>query len=372
MGGSPDGRGVVAAANYAARRFGIHSAMPASTARRLCPHAIFLRQRMNHYAHVSRQIGEIFHRFTSLVEPLSLDEAFLDVAGSEQLFGSPSEIGRQIKSAIRDELNLVASVGIAPNKFVAKIASDLEKPDGFVVVEEEGVQRFLDALPVGRLWGVGKSTSRVFERLGIERIEQIRRLSVEVLQSHFGSYGKHLWRLALGLDDRPVLPDHAAKSISHETTFTVDVEGMDVLRSWLRELTEQVARRLRRQQLSCRTVHIKVRYSDFHTITRSSTFGDPSDITDEIWRPAVEMLTTRLPDRKLLIRLLGVGVSGIEAAQKTQQSLFTDQKRDKQSRLDAVTDEIATRFGRSAVSRGSGLQTEPNRQPTEGKLRNLD
>ena len=236
MGGSPEKRGVVSAANYVARKFGVHSAMPAVTARRLCPHGIYLPPRIDYYAEVSGQIRDIFERFTPLVEPLSLDEAFLDVTGSEGLFGPAVEIGRQIKQAIRQELRLVASVGVAPNKFLAKIASDLKKPDALVVVEPDKVQEFLDPLPVERLWGVGKQSSKVFQRLGIRTIGQLRQCPLDVLQARFGSSGEHLWDLAHGRDDRPVVPEREAKSISNETTFEHDIADMDVLRAWLVDL----------------------------------------------------------------------------------------------------------------------------------------
>ncbi len=364
VGGSPEGRGVVSAANYAARRFGVHSAMPAATARRLCPHAIFLRPRISDYAAVSGQIYEIFGRFTPLVEPLSLDEAFLDVTGSTRLFGSPAAIGRQIKTAIRDELSLVASVGVAPNKFLAKIASDLDKPDGFVLVEPDKIQEFLAPLPICRLWGVGKSAARVLQRLGVERIGQLRALSADVLRDHFGRNGDQLWRLAHGIDRRKVIPDHTAKSISHETTFPVDIDDLETLRAWLTELTEQVARRLRRHGLRGRTVQLKVRYADFQTYTRATTLPTATDITGELWQAAVDILTTRLPDRPLAVRLLGVGVSGIEGHGKTQQLLFKED-REKQSRLDAATDEIRQRFGSTAVERGIQLDADTKRSSSD-------
>lgn len=191
VGGTAEGRGVVAAANYEARKYGIHSAMASARANRLCPHAVVIRPRIDYYAEVSQQIRKIFEQFTPIIEPLSLDEAFLDAAGSESLFGPSAEIGRQIKHRIRDELQLVASVGVAPNKFLAKIASDVRKPDGFVVVEEGDVQSFLDPLPVGRIWGVGKVTGRAFEKLRITTIGQLRNLSLDSLIDLFGTSGEH-------------------------------------------------------------------------------------------------------------------------------------------------------------------------------------
>jgi nucleotidyltransferase/DNA polymerase involved in DNA repair len=207
VGGTPEGRGVVAAANYEVRKYGVHSAMPAATAKRLCPQAVFLRPRMDYYAEVSKQIRAIFGRYTPLVEPLSLDEAFLDVTGTEGLFGPPAELGRQIKREIRDELRLTASAGVARNKFLAKIASDLDKPDGFVVVEPGREQEFLDPLPIGRLWGVGRATGGKLEKLGVQTIGQLRQLSSELLTEQFGKHGGHLWQLAHCIDDRKVVPD---------------------------------------------------------------------------------------------------------------------------------------------------------------------
>ena len=299
VGGSAEGRGVVAAANYEVRKFGVHSAMASARAKRLCPHAVFIKPRMNHYAEISQQIRTIFEEFTPLVEPLSLDEAFLDATGSESLFGSAANIGRQIKQRIRSELGLVASVGVAPNKFVAKIASDLNKPDGFLVVQPGEVQAFLDPLPVGRLWGVGKVTGQVFDRLGIRTIGQLRQLPIESLNDLFGSSGEHYWRLAHGMDDRQVVPDREAKSISHETTFAEDIADRDVLRAWLTELAEQVARRLRRHALKGRTVELKVRFADFQTITRSLTLPEPTNITQELLQAGAELLATKLPQESL-------------------------------------------------------------------------
>ncbi len=363
VGGSPDQRGVVAAANYAVRQFGVHSAMPSSTARRLCPHAIFLPARLDYYAQISDQIREIFHRFTPLVEPLSLDEAFLDVSGSEQLFGTAESVGRKIKEAIGRELNLIASVGIAPNKFLAKIASDLEKPDGFVQVDPRGVQAFLDSLPVERLWGVGRQTSKVFQKLGVRTICQLRALPLSVLTSHFGSHGEHLSKLAHGIDNRPVVPDRKAKSISNETTFATDIDDQESLRAWLLELTEQVARRLRRHALRGRTVEIKVRFADFQTITRSRKLPEPTNSTQALWEQANALLSTRLPSDHLPVRLLGMGVTEIDRTGVTQQQLFDEADRERQDGLDEVGDQIRDRYGSKALSRGSTLKHDARHRP---------
>jgi DNA polymerase-4 len=363
VGGSPDKRGVVSAANYVARRYGVHSAMPAATARRLCPHGVYLPPRIAYYAEVSRQIREIFERFTPLAEPLSLDEAFLDVTGSEGLFGPAVEIAQQIKEAIRQELRLVASVGVAPNKFLAKIASDLKKPDALVVVTADNVQEFLDPLPVERLWGVGRESSKVFERLGIRTVGQLRQWPLDVLQARFGTSGEHLWNLAHGRDDRAVVPEREAKSISHETTFEHDVADLEVLRAWLVDLTEQVGCRLRRHGLRGRTVQLKIRFADFSTITRSSTLPEPTDITQELWQTADDLLSERLPIGHLPVRLLGMGVSGLDGSGLVQRMLFAGEQRKKQSQIDAVADEIKERFGAGALRRGSSLRGESPHAP---------
>jgi DNA polymerase-4 len=349
---------VVAAANYVARQFGVHSAMPSITARRLCPQAVCLPPRMSYYAQISKQIQEIFQRYTPLVEPLSLDEAFLDVGGSQQLFGSAAEMGRRIKAEIRNELCLVASVGVAPVKFVAKIASDLQKPDGFVVVDDNRVQEFLDPLPVSRLWGVGRVSGEVFRKLGIRTIGQLRQLPVELLIDHFGQSGEHLYQLAHGIDERRVVPDHQAKSISNETTFAEDVDDLETLRAWLLELTDQVARRLRRQGLRGRTVQLKIRFADFKTITRAETLSEPTNVTHEIGQVAENILSTRLPTGHLAVRLLGVGVSGFEQSGQSQGLLFDQPEHEKQKQLDATIDQIKDRFGSTSLRRASGLRDD--------------
>jgi DNA polymerase-4 len=306
---------------------------------------------MSYYAEISDQIRGIFEKFTPLVEPLSLDEAFLDVSGSERLFGTAESIGRAIKQLIRERLKLVASVGVAPNKFLAKIASDLEKPDGFVVVEPARVQEFLDPLPVGRLWGVGKVTGGALAKLGVHRIGQLRELPVGLLRQHFGSSGDHLRELSRGIDERPVVPEQVAKSISHETTFAQDLEDPGLMRAWLLELSEQVGCRLRRHGLKGCTVHLKVRFGDFHTITRAHTLPQATNITREIWQTAAAMFAERLPTRRLCIRLLGVGMSGFEQPGPRQPALLSDTEHERQTRLDEVADRVRERFGQASLQR---------------------
>lgn len=360
VGGTAEQRGVVAAANYVARQFGVHSAMASGEAKRRCPQAVVIRPRMDVYAAVSRQIRAIFERYTPLVEPLSLDEAFLDVTGSAHLFGGPEAVGRRIKTDIQSELRLIASVGVAPNKFLAKIASDLEKPDGFVVVSSDGAQAFLDPLPIGRLWGVGRATGETFARLGISTIGQLRTLSLATLEDLAGRVGSRLWNLAHGRDDRPVVPDREAKTISHETTFATDITDKQILRSWLLELTEQVARRLRRHSLFGKTVQIKVRAADFQTFTRARTLPTATDVTQELWHTAAELFDEFARGKRLSVRLLGMGVSGLAADAKTQQQLFGGEEHRRQGKLDTVADAIADRFGRGAIQRGARLARDKN------------
>ncbi len=356
VGGRPESRGVVSAANYAARKFGVHSAMPSTTAVRLCPQGVFLPPRIELYAQVSGRIRKIFERYTSLIEPLSLDEAFLDVRDSQRLFGPTEEIARRIKADIREQEQLVASVGVAPNKMLAKIASDLDKPDGFVFVPGDGVNEFLDPLPVARVWGVGRVTQHSLERLGVRTIGQLRNIPLETLQTSFGSGGEHLWKLSRGIDDRRVLPDREAKSISHETTFAKDITDAEVLRSVLWQLSDQVARRLRRQKLFGKTVQLKLRYDDFDTITRAQKLDAPTHVTSEIAATADELFSKRLPARQLSVRLIGVGISGLTTEALRQQSLFADEAHKKESQIDSVTDEIRKRYGGGAVGRAIGLR----------------
>ncbi len=356
VGGTPEQRGVVAAANYKAREFGVHSAMSAARAVHLCPHGVFIRPRMAHYAGVSGVLREIFGRYTPLIEPLSLDEAFLDVSASRRLFGTAEAIGRRIKDDVRRELGLVASVGVAPNKFLAKLASDLEKPDGFVVVPADGIQAFLDPLPVGRLWGVGTVSSRTLADLGVQTIGDLRHLPEELLNNRLGKWGAHLMRLANGVDNRDVVADREAKSISHETTFATDIEDHAVVRSWLLELTEQVAMRLRRHKLMGGTVFIKVRYGDFSTVMRSHRLGTPTGTTKLLWREASALLEAQLHRCSDAVRLLGMGVNQITSDEWRQDDLFDQPSGERERRIDAAADEIRGRFGENAIKRGASAR----------------
>jgi len=350
VGGSSTGRGVVAAANYVARQFGVFSAMPMAKAIRLCPNLICLPVNMPLYISVSQQIHEIFYRYTPEIEPLSLDEAFLDVTASETLFGKAEDIARRIKSDIKDEFQLIASAGVAPNKFVAKIASDIDKPDGFVVVRAGEVQDFLDPLPIKRIWGVGKKTEQQLHQYGINTVYELRHKPLEWLIQHFGKLGEHIYRLANGQDKREVISDAKAKSISSETTFATDVKDTESLLAILLQLSEQVASRLRDKGVKGKTISIKIRFHDFKTITRSKTLSESSSQTMQIWQVVKKLFLDVIKAGELSIRLVGVSVSGFDDVDAQQGDLFEVDT--KQDTLDILSDEINQRFGKAKIHRG--------------------
>ena len=355
VGGSPTGRGVIAAASYEARKFGLHSAMPSARAIRLCPHAIFIKPQIEKYSAVSKQIREIFNRFTPVFEPLALDEAFLDVAGSQKLFGDAETIGRQIQTTIAEELQLVASVGVAPNKFLAKLASDLDKPNGFMVVQQANVTEFLDPLDISRVWGIGPKTQQTFLKLGVQRIGQLRRLPMETLKQLFGLNADHFWRLARGIDTRQVVPDRIAKAVGHESTFSQDVNDDHVLESWVWELADQVGRRLRRNQIRGKTIRVKIRFHDFRTISRSKTIATHTNATRVIAENSLRLLHAVRNEQRDSIRLLGVSVGGLSSQTGQQQLLFGQQQTEQAKQIDSTADAIRDRFGSAAMKRGSTL-----------------
>jgi len=345
VGGTPAGRGVVAAASYEARRFGVHSAMSAARARQLCPTGEFRRPRMQRYVDVSGQILAILQEYTPLVEPLSIDEAFLDVTGCERLFGSAAAIGRTIKDRVRREVGLTASVGVAPNKFLAKLASDLEKPDGFVVIEAAAARDTLAALPVRKLWGVGEVSERELRRHGIRTIGDLARAPRSLLAGCFGGHAAQLLDLAAGRDDRPVIPAHEAKSIGNEVTFAADIADPEELRGVLDLLAEKVAWRLRRHGLRGRTVTVKARFPDFATHTRSETLQQTTCSTATIRAVARELLERRLDRRGRPLRLVGVTVSQLEGRAAVQGELFSDPTGAREAALDSLVDRVRDRFG---------------------------
>jgi DNA polymerase-4 len=359
VGGSAASRGVVSAASYEARRYGVHSAMSSHRAHKLCPHGVFITPRMSRYAELSRDIHRIFQKYTPLIEPISLDEAFLDVTASHALFGSGEEIGRAIKRRIRAEVGLVASVGVAPNKYLAKLASDLEKPDGFVVITAEEAQARLAPLPVGRLWGVGKVTEGHLAQAGIHTIGDIVTMPDARLEAIAGSYAPRLKQLARGLDSRPVVPDADAKSIGAENTFAQDIAGAGALRAELDLLSERVAHRARTSDMPGQTVNLKARYADFTTVTRAMTLPEATFDSVMIRDAARELLEKKLDRQGKPLRLLGVSLSNLVHGGELTRDLFantTEAKRQASTRnrtLDAVMDRLKERFGSGAVSRGA-------------------
>lgn len=352
VGGDPKRRGVVSAASYEARKFGVHSAMPMAQAKRLCPHAKVLPVRMERYVELSKEIRAIFERYSPLVEPISLDEAFLDVTGSTALFGSAKEIGLAIKKAINEELGLTASVGVGPNKFLAKLASDLEKPNGFVVITEANRQDVLDPLPISRIWGVGKVTAQALQSKGIKTIGQLRKAPLEHLASIVGNQAQQMLQLAQGIDEREVEPIRQAKSISSEKTFATDIQDEQTLLGALLNQVEEVAQRLRADGLKAKTVTLKLRYGDFRTITRRQTLEKATNTTRTLWQAAKAVFRRWQNKSPGPLRLIGFAASGLVQEGTGQQQLFPDPAKEKQKRLDKAFDEIRNRYGKDALRRG--------------------
>ena len=349
------GRGVVAAASYEARAYGIHSAMPISEAWRRCPHAAYRRPRLGLYGRISDRIFAIFERYTDAVEPLSLDEAFLDVTGSRALFGDGVEIARRIRAEVLEEERLTASVGVAPSKFLAKLGSDLEKPDGLVSVPPGSEREFLGPLEVARLWGAGEKSLARFHELGVRTIGDVAVLPLERLTAAFGeARGRHFHRLARGHDDREVVPDRERKSLGRESTFGHDVQDRDTVLHTLLELCDQVARRLRRRRLAGATVTVKLRWAGFETVTRQETLEGAVNTTERIW-PVARRLLRRADRPGSAVRLVGVSVSALRPAGEGQLSLFSNGGRRRDERVADAVDRLAERFGDDVLVRAALL-----------------
>mgnify|MGYP000928194467 CR=1 FL=1 len=351
IGGRKDSpRGVVSTASYEARKFGVHSAMPIAKAVVLCPHGIFIPGRMERYQEVSRQVQAIFPQFSPIVEPLSIDEAFLDMTGCEHFYSSLEDMGHSLKTRIRKETGLTASVGIAPNKFLAKLASDWQKPDGLTILRPHEVEEFLYDLPVGKLWGVGKKSEAILHDLNLHYVRDILPHSETWLQEKVGSaLGTQIYHLARGMDDRPVIPEQQAQSIGHELTFSADIEDFTFLRRQLATLSEKVGWRLREQNLQAKTVSIKVRFHDFRTITRSHTLPHTFNDDDTIFQQALHLLEgVKLEP----VRLIGVTVSNF--SQGTQLSLFSTLD-ESTSQVNEVMDGINRRFAPGTITKGRTL-----------------
>ena len=350
--GGTTNRGVVAAASYESRKFGIRSAMPMRDAYRRCPDLLSVRPRMSHYKAVSRQIFEIFHSFTPLVEGLSLDEAFLDVTASMALFGAPTDIATEIKDKILAETSLTASVGVAENKLVAKIASDLDKPDGLTIILPRDYEARLDPLPVSVIPGIGRETLKRLASTAISTVRDLRLADDRVLEPVFGRYTQKTRDRASGVDDRPVVPSRAEKSISAEETYDTDLSRRDDMERELLRLTERTATRLRKADLAAGTVHIKIRQSDFKTFTRQRRVQPPASGTDQVYAVARDLLgvwLARNPGAR--IRLLGVGGSDLVPA--AQPDLFAAENTE--SAVDKTVDEIRDRFGTGVLGRARTL-----------------
>jgi len=352
--GGRGGRGVVAAASYEVRRFGVHSAMPTREALRRCPDAICVVPRIAHYSSVSKEIFAVFHAFTPLVQGLSLDEAFLDVTAGLGALGEAEHIARAIKQRIRERTGLTASVGVAPNKLVAKIASDLRKPDGLVIVRPEDVTELLDPLPIRKLFGLGAKTAPKVEALGIHTLGALRQASSPRLRPIFGRYTERVQQRAAGIDDRPVLPDLDEKQISAEETFETDIADRTQLHAEIARLADQAGARLRAKELMAGCVTVKIRRKDFTTFTRQRHVAPPTQETKVIARIAAELLDTWLKAQpRAALRLLGVGVS--ELGPDVQPDLFAAPQSEKNRQLDAAVDRIRKKFGTVALKRASSL-----------------
>lgn len=364
------GRGVVAAASYEARTFGIHSAMPISEAYRRCPSAIFVRPRFAEYAATSKRFMAILGRFSDTVEPISIDEAFVDVTASARLFGDGQGIAEQIRAAVRREEGLSASIGVAPVKFVAKIASDLRKPDGLVVVEPGQVQTFLEEIGIERLWGAGPRAVQRFHALGVFTIGEVGRVPPSALETAFGARAAaHFVALAQGRDDREVVPHRARKSIGKETTFLDNEPDRAKVTTTLLNLLEAVTRRLRHSGLKGGIVSVKLRTAEFRTVNRQATLRTPADTVEEIW-PVARQLLSSADDSASAIRLVGIAVSGLLPGESgragSQMSLFTPAADSARSRrLAEALDAVAERFGESAVQRGIAKRARSRRVDTD-------
>jgi DNA polymerase-4 len=371
-GGGPGDRGVVSTASYEARAFGVHSAMPLRTAGRLCPNGIFVPVDGAKYLGVSKDVMAVLRMFTPLVEPVSIDEAFLDVTGSRVLFGSGEEIGRRIKDEVRSAVDLTISVGVATTKLVAKIASDLRKPDGLVVVAPGSEASFLAPLEIRRLWGVGEKSATALREYGVRTIGDLARLPDDLLVRRFGKFGASLGQRARGIDAEPVAGRDAAKSIGHEHTFDVDTSDPEQIERTLLAMSEGVSGRLRDSRVRASTITVKIRDATFRTVTRQRTLPDPTDLTEPIFRTARELARPEV--RGVRIRLLGVTASGF--GEREQMALFEDDD-PRRRRVTEAADEVRHRFGEQSITRarlvGSRLPAPFERDPmTPADLRSIE
>jgi len=347
--GGTSGRGVVAAASYEARKFGCRSAMPMAQAIRLCPEARLVKPNFGRYREVSNQVRAVFEQFTPVVEPLSLDEAFLDCGGSVRLHGDGPTMAQKIRREVKSATGLTCSVGVSYNKFLAKLASDLNKPDGMAVIEHGTLRQILDPLPVTRVWGVGPKFAARLARFGIHKIMDVSCRSRESFVLLAGAGTAWVHDLSMGLDDRDVEAEHQTKSVGHEETFETNISEIAALRSILHEQIEQVATRLRKYGLLARTVTLKLRDGEFRTITRQTTLDPASDLTADLWNAAESLLSTWAGTSFVPLRLMGVSCGNLSTT--AQSSLFGQDERDRLRKLDAVVDQIREKFGKGKIGR---------------------
>jgi len=354
VGGRPDRRGVVAAASYEARAFGLHSGMPLATASRLCPQAIFIEGSFPKYRQASRKFMSILADFSPFLEPVSLDEAYLDATGFESIYGSTQQMAVKIKQQVSDELGLCASIGIASSKIVAKVASDLSKPDGLVEVAAGDERSFLAPLPIAKLPGVGKKTEQILKSLGIHAIGKLSIMPLSALKSHLGASGELLYLYANGIDNGEVEPTTAAKSISRETTFGQDTRDHSQLEATMRYLSERVGSELRQQGKPARCVTLKLRYADFTTITRRHTLGQASNTDQTIFDTGLKLLKRVQTQTKQPIRLIGIGVSSL--VEPGRQLDMLDSSTERVTRLNRAIDRIRNKYGFTAIQTGRTMR----------------
>jgi len=346
-------RGVVSAASYEARAFGVHSAMPIFKARKLCPHGVFLPVGMRRYQEISSRVMTLLGQFSPLLEQVSIDEAFLDVTGARRLKGDPVDIAREIKRRVRQEIGITCSVGVAPNKFLAKIASDLDKPDGLTVIAPEDAPGFIAQLPISKIPGVGEKSVKKLKTLGVEKVGDVLKLPGDVILKRFGKYGWRLIELAQGIDDRQVVTEHQVKSVSAERTFSEDTKDRSELRAWLLKEAEEVGERMRAKGLRGKTVNLKIKTDEFKILTRSLTLDHVTDVTLEIYEAAANMLDRLTLSRP--IRLIGVGVSSLDEQGAAQLSLWEELGAEtaKRAKVDRAVDQVKGLYGQNSIRRGS-------------------
>jgi len=357
--GGTSKRGVVSAASYEARRRGIHSAMPAFKARKKCPDAVFLPPRMDRYKDISIQIMELLRQFSPLVEVVSIDEAYMDISGSTRLFGSPVDIGIRIKKKIHEEVALTCSVGIAPSKFLAKIASDMDKPDGLFIIMPEEVPGFIKTLPIRKVPGVGKRTYTTLKEMDIRTLGDVRSYSKALIIRRLGKFGERLFRLSEGVDESPVTPFPLRKSVSSERTLSEDTDDREVLKTHLLSQAEDVARQLRKLEVKARTVTLKLKHVDFRQVTRSTTLSVSTRASETLYREGVQLLGSYPLTKK--IRLVGLGASGfVDSRTPSQLDLFEAGPRsgDNWEKVDRALDTISAKYGKGVVGRAVSKKDE--------------